>query len=108
LSAKRANSISVGDGGGGYKLLGDIAELKVETVSSPATSPSLPRPSRGGPAAVSNFLDYAGPLTETVLLGNLVVWAGKKIEWDAKNQKATNAPEVEAIVRHEHRKGYAL
>ena len=36
---------------------------------------------RGGEAAMSNFPNYAGPLTETILLGNLAVWAGgKKIE----------------------------
>ncbi len=52
--------------------------------------------------------DYAGPLTETILLGNLAVWAGKKIEWDAKNLKATNAPEVEPIVRKVYRDGYSL
>ena len=53
----------------------------------------------GGPAAVSNFPDYAGPLTETILLGNLAVWAadtadvvGKKIEWDAKKLVATARP----------------
>jgi len=27
------------------------------------------------PQARSNFPDYAGPLTETILLGNLAVWA---------------------------------
>jgi predicted dehydrogenase len=99
---------SPGDGGGGYKLLGDVAELKVETVSSPGHFTEFAKAVKGGPPAVSNFPDYAGPLTETVLLGNLAVWAGKKIEWDAKNQKATNAPEVEAIVKHEYRKGYTL
>ena len=63
---------------------------------------------------MSNFPDYAGPLTETILLGNLAVWAapkrakGKKIEWDAKNLKATNAPEVMHIVKKEYRKGWAL
>jgi hypothetical protein len=57
---------------------------------------------------MSNFPDYAGPLTETVLLGNLAVWAGKKVEWDAKNLKATNAPEVEALIRPEYRKGWTL
>ena len=54
---------------------------------------------------MSNFPDYAGPLTETILLGNLAVWAeGKKIEWDAKELKATNAPEVDAIVRPNYRR----
>jgi predicted dehydrogenase len=68
---------------------------------------------KGGPAATSNFPNYAGPLTETILLGNLAVWAadkgeGKKILWDAKNLKTKNAPEVEHIVKTEYRKGYSL
>ena len=51
--------------------------------------------------------DYAGPLTETILLGNLAVWAdGKKIEWDAKNLVATNAPEVAKIVKKDYRPGW--
>jgi hypothetical protein len=57
---------------------------------------------------MSNFPDYAGPLTETVLLGNLAVWAGKKIAWDARYLKAVNAPEVEPIIRPGYRKGYTL
>jgi hypothetical protein len=63
---------------------------------------------RGDGKTVSNFPDYAGPLTETVLLGNLALWAGKKVEWDAKNMKATNAPELDAIIKPEYRAGYTL
>ena len=70
---------------------------------------------KGGPAATSNFPDYAGPLTETILLGNLAVWAapdpetlGKKVEWDAKNMVATNAPELASVVKPEYRAGYEL
>ena len=37
--------------------------------------------------ASSNF-DYAGPLTEMVLVGNLAVRSGERVEWDAKNMKA--------------------
>ncbi len=47
--------------------------------------------------AVSNFPKYAGPLTETILLGNLAVYAapeegkkGRKVEWDAKDLKVLN------------------
>jgi hypothetical protein len=52
-------------------------------------------------------------LTETVLLGNLAVFAaasgeGKKIEWDAKNLKTKNAPEVEHIIKKQYRQGYTL
>ncbi|MBY0587318.1 Gfo/Idh/MocA family oxidoreductase [bacterium] len=62
----------------------------------------------GGGEATANFPDYAGPLTETILLGNLAIWSGKKIEWDAKNMKATNAPELELLVKHEYREGWSL
>ena len=64
--------------------------------------------------AMSNFENYAGGLTETILLGNLAVWAapdegeGKRIEWDAKNVVATNAPEVMHVVRREYRDGWSL
>ena len=69
---------------------------------------------KGGPQATSNFPEYAGPLTEVNLLGNLAVWAadqggtGKKIEWDAKNLVATNAPEVMHIVKKEYHNGYGI
>ena len=33
---------------------------------------------------------------------------GKKVEWDAKNLKALNAPEVAHIIQAEYRKGYSL
>ncbi len=63
--------------------------------------------------ATSNFENYAGPLTETILLGNLAVWAaaegeGKKIEWDAATLTPTNAPEVANIVHREYRDGWTL
>ncbi len=63
---------------------------------------------------MSNFPDYASPLTETVLLGNLAVWAahepgaGPKVDWDAKNLKATGAEELEALVKPEYRGDYVL
>lgn len=61
--------------------------------------------------AASNFANYAGPLTETILLGNLAVWdaakgEGRKIIWDAEKMVATNAPEVQKIVNKEYRGGY--
>jgi len=62
---------------------------------------------KGGPKALSSF-DYSGLLTEMVLLGNLAVRLGKKIEWDAKKLKATNAPEADELIRREYRKGWNL
>lgn len=61
--------------------------------------------------ANSNFADNAGPLTETILLGNLAVYdaasgTGRKIEWDAEKMVATNAPEVQQIINPPYRNGY--
>ena len=64
---------------------------------------------KGGPAPMSNFPDYSGGLAETILLGNLAIWAeGKKVEWDSKHLRAKNAPEVEHIIRPVYRKGYSV
>jgi len=63
---------------------------------------------KGGPAAMSNF-DYAGPLTEAVVLGNVAMRvAGKKLEWDAANLKVTNLPDADQFVRREYRSGWTL
>ncbi len=61
----------------------------------------------GGPAAMSNF-EYAGRLTETILLGNVALRAGKKIEWDAENMKCKNVPEADQYITREYRKGFEL
>ena len=62
---------------------------------------------RGGPAALSNFAN-AGPFTEMVLLGNLAIRAGEKLEWDGPAMKATNCPGADQYVRREYRKGWEL
>ena len=56
---------------------------------------------------MSNF-DYAGRLTEFVLLGNVALRVGKKIEWDAKKLRAKNCPEADQYIRREYRKGWEL
>jgi hypothetical protein len=58
---------------------------------------------KGGKPAGANF-DYAGALTEMVLLGNLAVRTGKTIEWDSKNMRVTNVPEANKYVSREPRK----
>ena len=61
-----------------------------------------------------------GPLSETILLGNLAVAAApegkpQKVEWDAENMQVTNdnfegvtKDELMKIVKHEYREGWAL
>jgi hypothetical protein len=89
-------------------LLGGAAEMKVDYPHSPGHWEEFIRAIKGGEPATSNFPDYAGPLTETALLGNLAVWAGKKVEWDGRRLRATNAPEIEPLVKPAYRKGYEV
>ena len=62
----------------------------------------------GKPAiALSNF-DYAAMLTETILLGNVAIRLGKKLEWDGPNMKATNCPEADQFIKQEPRAGWTI
>jgi predicted dehydrogenase len=62
---------------------------------------------KGGPKAYSNF-DNSGPLTEMVLLGNVALRAGKKIEWDTKKLKVTNDKAANQFLTKEYRKGWGV
>jgi predicted dehydrogenase len=65
------------------------------------------RACKGGPKPLSNF-DYAGPLAESILLGNIAARAKQKIEWDGPGMKVTNIPEANKFLRREYRKGWTL
>lgn len=80
-----------------------------------------------GPAPSSNF-DYAGPLTEMVLIGNLAIrsldliekvknkrgdlvdsFTGRKqLIWDAKNLKITNYEPANQFIKRAYRAGWEL
>jgi len=63
---------------------------------------------KGGPAASANF-DYAGPLTEVVLLGTVANrMPGKLLEWDGPNMKITNSPEANELISRKYRAGWSL
>jgi hypothetical protein len=47
-------------------------------------------------------------LTEANHLGNVAFRAGKKLEWDAANLRATNAPEIEPLIHRTDRRGWKL
>lgn len=61
-----------------------------------------------GKQAGSNFPDYAGPLTEMVLLGNLAIRMGGTIEWDATASRVTNMEVPEEYIRPTYRAGWQL
>ena len=74
-----------------------------------------------GNAETSSTFDYAGPLTETILMGNLALRSyitkgpdgkgfpgRKKLLWDAVNMKITNYDEANQYVRRTYREGWKL
>jgi hypothetical protein len=85
------------------KLTGNPEKLPV----SPGHHKEFVIACKGGPAAMSNF-DYAAFLTEVVVLGNVALRLGKKIEWDGPNMKATNTTDAEALVKGSYRSGWEI
>ncbi|HVS95003.1 MAG TPA: Gfo/Idh/MocA family oxidoreductase [Puia sp.] len=73
-----------------------------------------------GQKELSSPFEYAGPLTETILMGNLALrsynikdanghYPGrKKLLWDATNMKITNFDEANQFVKRDYRQGWKL
>lgn len=78
-----------------------------------------------GNATTSSPFEYAGPFTESILMGNLAIrswlmknpklkgWddkylGRKELLWDAKNMKVTNFDEANQFVKREYRDGYSM
>ena len=61
---------------------------------------------RGGEPAGSDFVAHSGLLTETALLGNVALRAGKRLEWDGPNCKITNDAEAKALLHRKYREGW--
>ncbi|HZU39139.1 MAG TPA: Gfo/Idh/MocA family oxidoreductase [Gemmataceae bacterium] len=57
--------------------------------------------------ALSNF-DYSSHLTEAMILGNVAVRIGQRIEYDPHTGKVTNEPEANRFIHLEYRKGWDL
>lgn len=69
---------------------------------------------KGGPPAGSNF-DWAGPLAEVVLLGNVALRVELRekltrasLEWDPQALRITNLEEANAFLRRPYREGWTL
>jgi hypothetical protein len=65
------------------------------------------RECKGGSPACSRF-EIAGPLTEMVLLGNVALLSGARIQWDSKNAKIVNESDPNKYLRRKYRQGWAL
>ena len=66
------------------------------------------RACKTGKPAGSNF-DFAGPFTESVLMGNLAIrYPNRELLWDGEKMEVTNDKKANAYVRRTYRKGWAL
>lgn len=98
--------------GGAPRLLPDS---KMDSYQRPAKT--LPRSKghhrdwieacKGGKPASGNF-EYGARLTEIVLLGNVALRTGKKLEWDSASMKAKNAPEADKFLKEQYRSGWEI
>ena len=79
-----------------------------------------------GKGVTSSPFEYAGPFTESILMGNLAIrsalyidpsvtgWGKtkftgrKKLLWDAKNMKITNFEPANQFVKRQYRDGWSL
>jgi len=135
------------DGGGGVLIIGTKGKMmcgtygsdprllptsKTKEVNVPQTLARVPEGhyvqwvnaclAGYGKKEVSSPFEYAGPLTETILMGNLALRAGmiavtnekgrrtfpgrKKLLWDAPNMKITNYDAANQYVKREYRAGW--
>jgi predicted dehydrogenase len=69
---------------------------------------------KGGAPGGSHF-DWAGPLTEAVLLGNVALrlkmreeMTAKKLLWDAANLRFTNSDAANQFLKREYREGWSV
>jgi predicted dehydrogenase len=63
---------------------------------------------QGRAKTVAGF-DYAGALTEVVLLGTVAIRRpGRELIWDAEQMKITNLPEAERYLRRRYRAGWTV
>jgi predicted dehydrogenase len=121
LVGEKAILFSPNDYGEQYTFEGkDAGDINAEAKKVPVT---LPRNGKGDDGmkaewveairngkpeiAMSNF-DYAAMLTETILLGNVAIRTGKKLEWDGPNMKVTNCPDAAQYIKRTYRKGWEL
>lgn len=62
---------------------------------------------KGGSASSAHF-DYAGPLTEMALLGNIAIRLGGKLYWDASNLRFESPDEANQYVSKTYRPGWLM
>lgn len=111
----------------GSLFIGEKGALLLPHVSAPELFPEkefvdYPRPKLAeinhwhqfveavrGNGTTSAHFGYAGPMTESVLLGGVAThFPGKLLEWDAAAVKIKGVPEADRLIRRTYRKGWEV
>ena len=115
---KHGNTLFVGEKGtisagfDGYKAVlndGSTPEApKASIPKSPGFYKEWINACKGGPKATCDFVDYTGPLAESVLLANAAFRAGGGFDWDAESFKASGNDNIEQYLSPNFRKGWQV
>jgi len=62
----------------------------------------------GRPEDAKSGFWYAGPFTEALLVGNLAVRLGRRVEWDTKTMRSPNCPEADNYITKFYRAGWRI
>jgi predicted dehydrogenase len=97
-----------------------VEDKEVDFERSPGHFKEFAIAIKTGKPTWSNFANYAGKMTEVILLGNLAVWAAgeakepgqqvssEKLLWDAENLKVKGNDKFDSMIRPQYRAGYDL
>jgi predicted dehydrogenase len=118
IVGKKGTIVVLDEQGGGWKVILDGKVVDNKELEIKQTLPRVPggmgghhgewlTACKGGPRALGD-LSYSGPFTEMCLIGIAAFRAGKKLEWDGPNMKATNCPEADKYIKREYRKGWEV
>lgn len=99
-------------GGGGMPTIyrdGVLSDEVIETVEADHHHGNFAAAIRGEVDAARTNFDYAGPMTETVLLGTVAMrLPGETLKWDAKAGKFTDSDAANAMIHDEYREGWSV
>lgn len=104
------NGVLLCEHGGNPVLLPEqnFKDQKIELVPDANHYQQWTNACKGSDKATSHF-DYAGPLTETVLLGTIAIrYPEQKLVWDSAELKFTNVSEANRFVHHPYRTGWEV
>ncbi|MEO2030443.1 MAG: Gfo/Idh/MocA family oxidoreductase [Fuerstiella sp.] len=117
-TSKYGNTLFVGEKGtiaagfDGYKVTlndGGEAETPEQIIArSPGFHQEWINACKGGPRSSCDFVDYTGPLAESVLLANAAFRSGAGFDWDAKGFEASGNDNIEQYLVPDFRAGWKV